>query len=201
MRSVDVVGDETGDHEIISGILAGRPDDFALLLARYRGYVFKIVSGNVPPEAVEDLAHEVFVDAYRSLAGFDVRTSFKKWLAGIAVHRCYDYWRERYRNREVPMSALTEDHLAWVDGVLADRARGAFAGAEMRREAREVLQWALAGLSAEDRMVLTLVHLEGLPVKEAAALLGWSVISVKVRAHRSREKMRRRIVAMLEEGG
>jgi len=48
-------------------------------------------------------------------------------------------------------------------------------------------------------MVLTLVHLDGYTVKEAAEMLGWSVINVKVRAYRSREKIRKQIAALLAE--
>jgi RNA polymerase sigma-70 factor (ECF subfamily) len=38
--------------------------------------------------------------------------------------------------------------------------------------------------------VLTLVHLDGYTVREAAGLLGWSVVNVKVRAHRARQMLR-----------
>jgi len=47
--------------------------------------------------------------------------------------------------------------------------------------------------------VLSLVHLEGLPVKEAAELLGWSVIKTKVKAHRARREMRKIIVKLIGE--
>jgi RNA polymerase sigma-70 factor (ECF subfamily) len=39
-------------------------------------------------------------------------------------------------------------------------------------------------------MVLELVHLQEHSVKEAAQLLGWSVVNVKVRSHRSRKKLK-----------
>jgi RNA polymerase sigma-70 factor (ECF subfamily) len=58
-----------------------------------------------------------------------------------------------------------------------------------RREAREILDWALDQLSAADRMVLELVHLEGQSVKAAARQLGWTVANVKVRAFRARRKI------------
>ena len=193
--------DETEDVEIISRILQGQINDFEILLNRYRGYVCKIVSGFLPADEVPDISHEVFVKVYGSLPQFDLRTSFKKWLAGIAIHRCYDYWREHYRHREIPVSALTEDHQKWVEEIVASQARDAFARTETRKEAREILQWAMAELSPEDRMVLTLVYLEGLSVTEAAKSLGWSMINVKVRAHRSRAKMRKRIEALLEGDG
>jgi len=46
-------------------------------------------------------------------------------------------------------------------------------------------------LSPENRAVLTLVHLDGHSVREAASLLGWSVVNVKVRAHRARQALRK----------
>ncbi len=193
--------DETEDREVIRSILDGRPDDFEVLVERYSRYVFKIVSGIVPQDMVQELAHEVFVESYRSHPKFGGRIPFRKWLAGIATHLCYDYWRVRYRNKEVPMSTLVAEHRQWVEGLMAARSRGAFEGMETRNEAREILQWAMSGLAAEEKLVLTLVHLEGLSAKEAADILGWSVINVKVRAHRSREKMRKRIAAMVEEAG
>jgi len=192
--------DKTEDKEIIGRILGGRINDFEILLNRYRGYVFKIVSGILPAEAVEDLAHDIFVEVYKSLARYEDRASFKKWLAGIAIHLCYDYWRDHYRNLEIPVSSLTEDHRQWIDHVVVSQAEITFESLESQKEAREILQWAMAWLSAEDRIVLILVHLEGLSVKEAAKALGWSTINVKVRAHRSREKLRKRIASMIEGG-
>ena len=37
--------------------------------------------------------------------------------------------------------------------------------------------------------MLTLVHLDGHSVRETAQLLGWSVVNVKVRAHRARHML------------
>lgn len=187
------------DDEIIGRILHGQIDDFEILLNRYRGYVFKIVSGFLPPEAVLDFSHEIFVEVYQSLSRYEDGTTFKKWLAGVTINCCHDYWRTHYRNLEIPLSSLTEKHQEWIDNVAASQSMDAFSSDKMQKEAREILQYAMAGLSSKDRLLLTLVHLEGLSIKEAAGILGWSTINVKVRAHRSREKMRKRIGTMLEE--
>jgi RNA polymerase sigma-70 factor (ECF subfamily) len=40
-------------------------------------------------------------------------------------------------------------------------------------------------------MVLTLVYLEGRSMREAARLLGWSIVNVKVRAHRAKRAIRK----------
>ena len=67
-------------------------------------------------------------------------------------------------------------------------------------EARDLLQWALGQLSAADRTVLTLTHLNEYSVAEAAALLDWSVIRVKVQSHRARKKLRKILSKILPQG-
>ena len=115
---------------------------------------------------------------------------FEHWLSGIAVRTCYDFWRARSRE-DMPVSSFTAEHEAWIDQVLADESDERFQEQVRRQEATEILHRALQRLSPENRLVLTLVHLEGHSVREAAELLGWSVVNVKVRAHRARHALRR----------
>jgi RNA polymerase sigma-70 factor (ECF subfamily) len=123
------------------------------------------------------------------LPGFKQEGSFRQWLSAIAVRTCYDFWRKRYRSRELPMSDLTDSHQAWLEKTLSNQSDKSFHEKGSEKEARELLYWALSKLSARDRMVIELVYLEGLSVKEAAGLLGWSVANVKVRSFRSRKKL------------
>lgn len=189
--------EQEDDCQIVRQVLSGQTDVFEQLMTRYQNYVFKIVSGILPNEVVEETAQDVFIEVYRSLAKYNHQMPFKKWLAGIAVHRSYDYWRRYYRSKEVPLSALTPNHQEWIDGVISNHATEQFDRGEARQEARELLNYALADLSEKDRIALTLVYLEGLTVKEAAKALGWSAINVRVRAHRSREKMRQKLAPLL----
>lgn len=92
---------------------------------------------------------------------------------------------------DVTVSALSEDQVGWLDRALAAESDEQFREQRDRRDALEVLAWALAQLSPEQRLVLTLVALEGRSVREAADLLGWSVVKVKVRCYRARPALRR----------
>lgn len=177
------------DLEIVRRVLSGETDEFGELIARYHQHVARIVNRHVPPDRVAEVAHDVFVRAYGSLSGFAGESPFDHWLSRIAVRTCYDFWRARRRD-EWPVSALTADHQAWVERVLTAASEEQFHEHTRQREATELVQWALGRLSAENRLVLTLVHLEGCSVREAAELLGWSVVNVKVRAHRARQKLR-----------
>ena len=186
------------DREVIERVHAGDIDAFEMIIEKYGSYVFGIVSNRVPFGSVEDVAHEVFLNAYQSLPFYRPTHPFKHWLSRIAVRRCYDYWRKAKRSKEVPISTLSAEHESWVDAVCASKAKDDFAAGTDRQEARELLDWALATLSPEDRSVLTLVYLDGLSVKEASDLLDWSASKVKVRAHRARKQMRDRLERFLE---
>jgi RNA polymerase sigma-70 factor, ECF subfamily len=161
------------DLEIIRRVLHGEIDSFAELIPRYQQHVTKITNRHVPADCVAEGAHDVFVRAYTSLSSFSGQTPFEHWLSGIAIRMCYDFWRAR-RREELPVSALTAEHQAWVDHVLAAESDDQFRAQARRQEVAELLQWALGHLSAENRLVLTLVHLDGYSVREAAGLLGWS---------------------------
>lgn len=192
--------DAKGDVEIVGRILDGETDAFASLLSKYGDYVAGIVKRHVPYEEIADTAHEVFVRAYESLPTFKGTGGFQPWLASIAVRTCFDYWRARYRSREVPLSALTERHREWLENALSGEAVGTCSENESRKEGKEILDWALNRLPAEERMVLELVYLQEYSVKEAAALLGWTTANVKVRSFRARRKLRALLSRMSERG-
>lgn len=177
------------DQRIVQRILAGEVDAFAILMTRYQNYVLAIVKRHAPHDQVEELTQEVFLKTFQSLAGWRGTGRFQSWLSAIAVRTCYDFWRQRYRAREMPQSALSEAHRDWLEGALADASEESWRAVTRQREAREILDWVLDHLSAADRMVLELVYLEERSVKEAAHLLGWTVANVKVRAFRARRKI------------
>jgi len=190
-----------GDDELVDLVRGGDTDSFAYLLDRYRPTVFGIVSRRVRGADVEEVAQDIFVRAFTSLATYERKGEFAHWLSKIAVRACYDYWRQMYRRPERPMSSLSEDQAEWLARIASSASIRAHAHEESMNEARELLAWAMGKLSAEDRTVLELVHLEERPVREAAELLGWSVVNVKVRAHRARRKLRAVLARLIADQG
>ena len=177
------------ESDLVRRIRQGETERFAELIDRYQRHVGRIVGRRVPADRVRELIHEVFVKAYVNLAQFSDSVPFEHWLAGIAVRTCYDFWRARARE-EVPVSALSDEHQGWIEQTLSSQSERQFRDQTAKQEAAEVLEWALRQLSPENRAVLTLVHLDGYSVREAAQLLGWTLVNVKVRAYRARKAMR-----------
>jgi RNA polymerase sigma-70 factor (ECF subfamily) len=177
------------DAEIIRQVISGNVNAFEQLVRKYQNHVLRIIKKHLPYEHVLDTAQDVFMRVYQSLPTFKVDSSFEQWLSTIAVRTCYDFWRKHSKFREFPMSYFTEKHQVWLEEALSDKSSQSFHERGLQKEAREILDWALDRLAAEDRMVLELVYLEGHSVKEAASLLGWSSANVKVRSFRSRKKL------------
>lgn len=187
------------DADIVRRIVEGDVNAFEGLLTRYKDHVLRIVKRHMPYQETEETAQEVFIRAYQSLPKYKAKGGFKQWLSAIAVRTCYDYWRKAYRSREVPMSSLTERHQDWLEEVMSGESNQSFYEKSSQQEAIEILDWALGKLSAEDRMVMELVYLEGLSGKEAARLLGWSVGNVKIRSFRSRKKLEKLLIKHRED--
>ncbi len=186
----------------IRRILAGDPRAFEVLVRKYEAEVHRIVAHKVPYDDVAEVAHEVFIRVYKSLAGFRQEGSFRRWITTIAMRTCHDFWRDRYRNERTVRYVANEfrhpaqgrDRCGRSDQV--PRAPDAVA----RAEDRNLLNRAFAHLGATDRMILLLRYFDGYSAKETANLLGLSVANVKVRSFRARKKLRGILKAFFEQG-
>lgn len=200
MTSIDAPG---SDQAIIERVRNGEINAFGELMTRYRAWVFAIVLRHVPPNCAEELAHDIFVEAYKALPTYRGAAEFRHWLAGIAVRQCCTFWRRASRQpQSCRLSDLSSATQTWLDQASQAVSREIAERQDQHQAARELLAYALDRLSAEDRTLITLIHLEERPVREAAKLLGLSAVNVKVRAHRARARMRKIIGLLLkhEEG-
>ena len=105
----------------------------------------------------------------------------------LAVRTCYDFLRAHQRNREMSFADVTDEQTDWLDHFAANPADAS----ENAAAARELVEKVLAQLSPAARLVITLLEIEDRSVKEVAALTGWSVPVVKIRAFRARAQMRK----------
>jgi RNA polymerase sigma-70 factor (ECF subfamily) len=179
---------EPTDAELIAAVLDGDSASFEPLIRKYQPRVFATARRYARRESeVEDIVQEVFIKAFQKLKGFRGEAPFEHWLMRLAVRTCYDFLRAHQRNRETAFSELTEPEADWLERfVVQPDAAGENADA-----ARQLVDKILSRLPPAARMVVTLLEIEGRPVKEIAALTGWSVPLVKVRAFRARGEMRK----------
>lgn len=124
---------------------------------------------------VEELTHDVFVEAYFSLRGYRADAPLEHWLQRIATRVAY-----RHLNRTKQLAVVPFDERLHDSAAVGD--------VQVANVDDEKVAAVLERLPARDRLVLTLLYLESRSVAEAAALAGWSQTMVKVQAYRARQK-------------
>ena len=170
------------DEALVTASLDGDEAAFAELVRRHKRRVFGTAARFARDDhQLDDICQDVFVRAFRNLKKFRGDAPFAHWLARITVSACYDFLRKERRVRaQVSLEAVAFD--------LADRPAEAALAA---RRAKEVLDFAMRRLSADERLIITLAEIEERPMREIAELTGWSESNVKVRAFRARQSLKK----------
>jgi RNA polymerase sigma-70 factor (ECF subfamily) len=169
------------DWADIQNSVNGDGQAFARLVNRYQDQIAaQMWRLSRQPSDCEQLVHDVFVEAYLSLKKYQGRAPFLHWLRKIATRVGYRYWKQQAKQRQRSAAPLQDWHktTAPPEGQTAE-------------EAATLVHSLLVRLPPRDRMVLTLMYLEGCSVAEAAELSGWSQTMVKVQAHRARKKLKK----------
>lgn len=171
---------------------------FEEILRRYSPRVFRIASKFFRQrDQVEDAAQEAFLKAYTQLSSYEGRGSLEGWLTRITTNQCINKLRSARRRPESSVSELTDHEGPWLENQLAGVSMERHQSIESGRVAADLAEKVLGELPADDRLVLMSIDGEHLPVKDVAAMTGWSESKVKIRAFRARRRMRKAIEKLL----
>jgi len=173
-----------GDAALVEEAVSGDDDSFKAIVDLHQSAIAKQMQRFSRDTAIiEELVHDVFVEAYVSLKSYRADSPLIHWLRKIAVRVGYRYWKRRSRISEktVPLTEVES-----VGLVSDDEESG-------HRNACETLGNLLDCLPVRDRLVLTLIYWDGCSTAEAAELSGWSQAAVKVQAFRARKRLQQLI--------
>jgi RNA polymerase sigma-70 factor, ECF subfamily len=196
-----VIGDEQQGGAAQTS--SGRELDWSILMARAQGGdrdAYRRLLGEITPylhvlaarrhrgfSDAEDAVQDILLTVHAIRHTYDPTRPFGPWLVAIANHRLIDRLRRqgRLRSRE---TALTPEH----ETFLADQANLCEKASDRRD-----LQGAVEKLPAGQRQAIRLLKLEERSLKEAAAMSGMTVASLKVATHRALKSLRK----ILAKGG
>lgn len=138
--------------------------------------------------ASEDVAQEVYLQAWKDLPSLRSADSFLPWIRQLTRNEALTHARSQRR--------FEKRHAPWHDD--ADVALPAPLETAISEEERLVLEEALAAMPDDARDVLTLFYREGRSIRQVAHLLGLSEAAVKKRLERARDALRADVESRFE---
>ncbi len=191
-RDVSAVGDDgNGERALVVRGQAGDRQAFGQLYQRHVDGVYAYIALRVRDSALaDDLTQDVFVSAWRSLAGFQWQGSLAPWLMRIAHNRIANHWRTQGRRPE---------QVSLPSGDDPDDPRPEFADAESPSDDASLglgsadLSRAMERLTDLQRQVIALRFGAGLSLAETADMLQRTQNAVKNLQHNALANLRRHL--------
>lgn len=172
------------DNEIISKVLGGDQQAYALLVDRYQRYVFTLTLRFLKTrEDAEEVAQDVFIKVYRSLADFRGASKFSTWLYTIVNTTCITFLRKK------KLETHSLDHEKVFEA--ADSIDSGMRANLVEQKSRvAMVNQAIRLLNTDDAEILTLFYKGEQTLDEIAAILSIEPNAAKVRLHRARTRLK-----------
>ena len=176
-----------GDNEIISRVLKGEQNAYAELVNRYQAYVFTLTLRMIKSrEDAEEVAQDVFIKAYRSLADFRGESKFSTWLYTIANTTSITFLRKK----KLDVHSLDNEKVFEV----ADSKDSGFRANLVEQKSRiNMVNEAIAMLSPDDAEIITLFYKAEQNLEEISRILRLETNTAKVRLHRARTRLKEKM--------
>jgi RNA polymerase sigma-70 factor (ECF subfamily) len=189
----------TVEAGLIARIIAGEKELFHELIGPYERMVYLTLFSIVKNESeAEDGAQEAVLSAYRHLRSFRGDAKFSTWLTIIAINEGRKRLRKAKGRAEDSIDEQIEEQEGdYTPAPLTDWREIPLEALE-RKELREALRVAVAELPDIYRQVFALRDLEEMNIEETAEALGITTSTVKVRLHRARIMLQKRLVPFLK---
>lgn len=160
--------------------------------------VIKLVRSHLPRRtSEEDLAQVVFMKIFAKIDQFSGTVPFEHWVSRIAVNTCLNQLQAEKIRPELRWADLSEDEERVLE-TLASTAED-FQHPDELLASKDLVEKLLGKLSANDRLLITLINLEGHSIEEVKQITGWNTSVIKVRVFRARHKLRKHFVNLMEE--
>ncbi|MGI8869859.1 MAG: sigma-70 family RNA polymerase sigma factor [Mycobacteriales bacterium] len=204
------IDSDPGANVLWAAAVAGDRDAFAVVTGRHRHelgvHCYRMLGSF---EDAEDVLQETLLRAWRRRETFQGRSTVRAWLYGIATNACLDVLDGRSR-RLLPHSLtpagdpLTTpppaSEVGWLEpypDVLLDKAEDPGAGPDEVAVARETIELAflvaIQHLPPRQRAVLILRDVLGWRAREAAEVVGTSVVAANSALQRARSTLKQHL--------
>ena len=178
---------EIADIDVISQLLNGDHNAYATLVNRYNNFVFTIVLRYVKArEDAEEVAQDVFIKAYKSLASFKGDSKFSTWLYTVTTSTCISFLRKK----KLEVHSLDNEKVFEAAGEIA----GDMSANQVEQKSKvNMVNEAIKMLSPDDAQIIMLFYKGEQTLEEIAKILNKEPNTVKVQLHRARTRLKEKM--------
>ncbi len=178
------------DKKLIERFLAGDEPSFNELVQKYLkpvyNFLFRLTNDQ---SAIDDLAQDTFLKAWKNIRRFDTQKSFKTWLFAIAKNTAYDYFKKK---KAVPFSHFIDrfgnNRLEEIEetGSLPDEILD-------RENSKESLEKELKNLPAYYQLILLMAYKDDFSLHEIAEILEKPYNTIKSQHGRALNELKKNL--------
>ena len=180
---------ERSDEEIVSEVLGGKREAFAVLVRRNQDRVFSLgIRFFHNREDARDFTQEVFVRTFERLAGFRGEAKFSTWLLKVAYYLGISSTRRRR-----PPSSLPEDFEPLDPGLNPEEQ-------ELARAARTAVAKAVEELPERYRICVDLYFSMEMTYEDISVVTGTPEGTIKSNVFRAKKILRETLAGTAAEG-
>ncbi len=151
-------------------------------------------------EDADDVAQEVFIQAYKSLGHFRNDAELSTWIYRIAVNKSLDFlrWKKRKKRFGQVKSIFgfgKNEENQEIQIPLSENP-----GKELEKDERKkILSWAVDQLPENQKAAITLSKYEGFSNKEISEILNISLSAVESLVHRAKKSLHKKLYNYFEK--
>ena len=179
---------------------AGSKTAFEQLVDLFQKDIFRMVFYRTRSSMdAEDLAQDIFMQAFKNLSGLKAVDRFRSWLFSIALNRVRDFNRKK---RFRALFGAFDDSDVGAQSYAETNDHPEALGKLMIKDFWKQIGLLLEKLSRMEREVFLLRFMDHLSIKEISQVLGKSESTVKTHLYRALQKFKREysILQLLQEG-
>jgi RNA polymerase sigma factor (sigma-70 family) len=174
------------DRALADAVLAGAAGAFERLVRDYQGLCWHVIERMVRhPEDTRELCQEAFLRIHQALHQYRGDSALKSWIAQVA----YSVAKRHLEKKRIPIAEPAAD----AEGrSLAEQVGDGFdlEAAVADEDAVARLHAAIDTLPPLQRTLLSLYHMEDMPIAEIARTTGLAEGTIKSHLFRSRRQLR-----------
>lgn len=182
------------DNEIISRILQGEKDLYALLVKKYNQRLYRVGMSIINDDAeVEDVMQVAYIKAYENIKKFEFRSNFSTWITRILINESLLRLRKRKQSFNSIDTMNTDESYQ-----IGSKDEKTPLAKMLDTELKIVLENSIRSLPEKYRTVFIMREIEDMNIAETKECLGISEVNVKVRLNRAKAILKNSLSSYLK---